>query len=1187
MDVFIIYMRQNERRWLIRAFILMAFFVLVALLSVPSLQAQNVSHIAASRAVLLRRIAAKAVLDVKNGSPPQTEYTAKLYSETGVLSEAEAAEAYDRDYNNQKASASTPKKTSLWEKTIGTSVGPGTVGIVAIAVLSFFFKEVLKKGSGQFLGWAWKCLYTGLSQARFFQGLVLRRYKKAVAEKYGQLKLVFRPDRPLNMGQLYVPLSAVNTAGEQVDVQHTVSAHRVVIIKGSPGSGKSMLLRSIAVAYAQNRSTEVPGKYIPLLLELHRLNDPSLPLTNHLISELARNDFPRADGFITKALNQGNLLLLLDGLDEVSAEQRCRVVQAICDLLEENRKCRCVITCRTAVYRNDFSHFADETLELTEFSDQQIRTFLESWSWEMAGDKSVEHLLKTLQSRPRIMSLARNPLMLTLIALLYSDNLYPFPHSRTEFYRQATDVLLNLWKGEGDGSSHNRNIFPTRTKRRVLQNLALRFLDSAPKCQGDHLSMDRASVLASIRELQANLDLKPEQVEPLLQEIVERSGLLLAIDGGSRYQFAHLTLQEYFAAEILDDGMELLARQQADPDTWRETAKLWCGLDHDSTEVIRKIYQTDALMAFECLADALQVDETLANEIILSFQQSDLWIIRPEDGDSVINMHTGILRAFGMVACVPSRRGTGMYDFLSSQMHSSDPLLRIAAAHALSWTNLPKAAALLAEYYADFPDVRPALILMGDMAVPFLGNMLNPKFAQVRDLSPFQDLYEIGTPAAAEALVPHLWCRASHPLDTATLTYSGELDFGVYHAAWHLAGMLSHPGVERQLYDFPLTRQQRGSQTWDWIWKPFYGPIGSSIPTIAGRIAFLMGKAPVETIPDRSLFIVSPELGSSPFAVDARLAVPLLLISSSEERSLMIEGFQLSAELAQLLTIAERPVSQVIRSRRANAGDRGLLERYVAFTRDQIREWQRKEYKGDAGTEVSAELSRALSACVQLPPKGRFLLQGLPVNMLLPVLSLWALKPTLTCNDWMTSEQVTPSKNEWYQRAIVATTFALSVAAFIQVAIFAWPTSPLSVWERGLTWVCGAYILWSLWALLTRAAWMDEDEQDWWSQAKSLILMGPCFVVMNLVRQHDFDDDALHRVVLTPWLPIALYFTVELDFRSIFEPILLFLWFSLLASCTFSYFTKLHTERQEENPFQFLSRTLSKAPGFGADKDFP
>ena len=55
-----------------------------------------------------------------------------------------------------------------------------------------------------------------------------------------------------------------------------------------------------------------------------------------------------------------------------------------------------------------------------------------------------------------------------------------------------------------------------------------------------------------------NLDAKDAQ--NILDEMVTRSGLILSIDGGLRYQFAHLTLQEYFAAEELSRDETLLKR---------------------------------------------------------------------------------------------------------------------------------------------------------------------------------------------------------------------------------------------------------------------------------------------------------------------------------------------------------------------------------------------------------------------------------------------------------------------------------------------------------------------------------------------------------------------------------------------------------------------------------------------------
>ena len=79
-----------------------------------------------------------------------------------------------------------------------------------------------------------------------------------------------------------------------------------------------MLLRYIALSYAEGRLEELPDRTVPILLELHRLSDPDLTLEKfqqQLVAALDRDDFPKADRFVSQGLEKGALMLLLDGLD--------------------------------------------------------------------------------------------------------------------------------------------------------------------------------------------------------------------------------------------------------------------------------------------------------------------------------------------------------------------------------------------------------------------------------------------------------------------------------------------------------------------------------------------------------------------------------------------------------------------------------------------------------------------------------------------------------------------------------------------------------------------------------------------------------------------------------------------------------------------------------------------------------
>jgi NACHT domain-containing protein len=650
----------------------------------------------------------------------QTSLAIELYRSNSVgLAPRDIARIYEEEFVRAK-------KRTAW-----TIFRPGTGWLLALALLGLLvLRDVLKQWAKIGLERIGEWVYGHVAGSRFFQPIALRHYRQALLHKHAKVRLAFRPGS-LDMRHVFVPLRLrASPDADLLDMDKAMGTFPRAVIKGAPGAGKSMLLKDLLLTWAHGEFiARAPTRTVPVLFELHRLNDSSIALEEQLVAEFARNDFPNAARFVNRNLQQGSLILLLDGLDEVSSAARARAVQSIRDLGSAYPRCLIAITCRDAVYRDDLAAFVDGVLDLVEFDDQQILSFLYPWQAAMPADRSVQHLMQTLHDRPRIMALARNPLLLTIIAYLYTDTPNVLPHSRAEFYRQATDVLLRQWHQE-------RNNFEARAKRLVLQHLALFNHDSIQHSQ-DRRSLPFQAVLTEVRGILPSLNLNPEKdTRPILDEIVERSGLLLAIDGGEAYQFGHLTLQEFFAAsELSDDAAGLIERFERDHDAWREVVKLWCGLTSDSTEVIQSVYREDAITAFECLADAQKVDPVLANDIVDAFTGR---LGEPGGED--------IARAFAAVASDLRPRGAAVFAFLEGKLLSaSTPALKSAAAAALSLTNLPRAATALAGLRHE-AEARAALIRMGDLAVSALITL-----ATAGTHTTIEDLHSIGTPQAAVA----------------------------------------------------------------------------------------------------------------------------------------------------------------------------------------------------------------------------------------------------------------------------------------------------------------------------------------------------------------------------------------------------------------------------------------------------
>ncbi|RKZ76879.1 MAG: NACHT domain protein [Candidatus Parabeggiatoa sp. nov. 1] len=657
------------------------------------------------RDALMVEIQKRAQRDVEHHKPQKTLHELDLLfgekAKVQGVSISQIEEWYEEAYQSVK-----PEKSWLAEF-MENQVAVLGWGLAILFLIFHFLREAMNKFVIHVFTTTKNWLYRRLAGYRFLHKIALRRYRQALIDKFRQFIIPFRPGRPLNMGEIYVPLKVKGTRDiDQIDAYQALTKHKRLMVVGAPGAGKSMLLRHIALSYAEGRLTDLPKLPVPILLELNRLNESDAPIKEKLVKILDLHDFPNAHNFVEIGLKSGTVMLLFDGLDEVNTSERQRVVNKINELLDKYPRCSAVITCRVAVYHNEFAEKTDQTLEIVDFNDQQIWAFLAPWQKDMPDGKSIEQLIRTLRERPRIMALARNSLLLTIIAYLYTDTDFVLPHSRAEFYSKATDVLLDQWKVE-------RNHYKAVHKRMVLRHLALFNQDSGAKRKQDRRSIERENVLEQIKLILPDFNLADEDVEPILDDIVERSGLLLSIDGGERYQFAYLTLQEFFAAAALrDDAEQLLTRFKADQDTWRETVKIWCGLDHDSTELIRAIYAEEPIMAFECVADAQQVSTDLADEIMEYFKSQ---LGTADKKGEVIN------RAFAAIASDIRPRGQNVFGFLADTLADTEESeqRRVAAAKTLSMSNLSQAAEVLVRY-RKIPEVRSALRRMGDLAVPVL-----------------------------------------------------------------------------------------------------------------------------------------------------------------------------------------------------------------------------------------------------------------------------------------------------------------------------------------------------------------------------------------------------------------------------------------------------------------------------------
>ena len=347
---------------------------------------------------------------------------------------------------------------------------------------------------------------------------------------------------------------------------------KFLMVLGGPGRGKSTFLRRVGLEALKGKQGEFQHRCIPVLIELKEFRSGEINIENKITEEFRICGFPDYQKFTIKALEKGQLLVLLDGLDEVPTERMDEVIHQIQNFVDLYDKNRFMASCRVAAYRHNFRRFTDVTM--AEFDDEQIETFITNW---FSSDPNVgDGCWHKLNSSENVAAkeLTQTPLLLTLVCLLY-QRARKFPTNRATLYEKALRVLLEEWAGEkGIPQEEQYRGLDTRLKETLLSEIAYAAFKE------DHLFLPRREVAGQIQNFLEEV-LIEERIdgEAVLKSIEVQHGVLVERAEGI-YSFSHLTLQEYLTAQYIDDHrqIESLVEQHLTDSRWREVFLLIAGL---------------------------------------------------------------------------------------------------------------------------------------------------------------------------------------------------------------------------------------------------------------------------------------------------------------------------------------------------------------------------------------------------------------------------------------------------------------------------------------------------------------------------------------------------------------------------------------------------------------------------------
>ena len=374
-------------------------------------------------------------------------------------------------------------------------------------------------------------------------------------------------------------------AATAISPEEALTQHKRITVLGEPGAGKTTILRHLAVRMAKD---EPSLPYLPIYVELKFLEGNTENVLEFVAADLAkRYGFQNARPYLEKQLEDGNAALLLDGLDEVlggksPAEAKNAYNQAVNQvnqLATRFPNAPIAVTCRRAGWRGGLTGF--QTMEVLEFDEHHIKEFANNWF--NSDPSKAEGLWQELDKNLRMKTLAGNPLILSLMAIVY-DREWKLPERRSELYQHCVEVLLEEWDAEPNRDVERfRQFTPTQ-----MQNL---LIEVAWYFHQQGISYFREAEL--LRQLpsflsNAQINISPEENKAILKEITDSSSLLKEA-AYKLHGFLHLTFQEYFAARAAKKkgaiGWQEVVKHRHEP-WWEEVILLLAECMDDATPLL-------------------------------------------------------------------------------------------------------------------------------------------------------------------------------------------------------------------------------------------------------------------------------------------------------------------------------------------------------------------------------------------------------------------------------------------------------------------------------------------------------------------------------------------------------------------------------------------------------------------------
>lgn len=370
----------------------------------------------------------------------------------------------------------------------------------------------------------------------------------------------------------YIPKEDEKHTKESFTIGKILEMNKRVALLAKPGGGKSTLIRRIALAYAFNDrkirvNDDLPDRdWFPIYIRCRDLGenvqssikDNIYAIINRAELSQYKNEFIE---LIDEYIEKNKVLLLIDGLDEISNEQhRIKFVNQLYTFVNEYSEVHIILTSRETGFRivaEKLSQYCKQ-YAISDLSKYKIRELSKKWHEAfldnmIQANEDANSVCNIIFQDPRIIALARNPLLLTTL-LFVKRWLGYLPTKKCQLYQEMIKLLLVSWN----------------TVAHIKMDLdeaepQLAFIAYEMTKKGKQ-TIQKTELLKCIEEARKSLPglLGYTRVSPkeFIDQVEDRSSILIRQgfeknekgDAVPYYEFSHLSFQEYLTAKAIAEG---------------------------------------------------------------------------------------------------------------------------------------------------------------------------------------------------------------------------------------------------------------------------------------------------------------------------------------------------------------------------------------------------------------------------------------------------------------------------------------------------------------------------------------------------------------------------------------------------------------------------------------------------------